>query len=158
MISSYSKIYCNGSLQSVENYDIAKKDAEKWVIHHRLEDLGFSKKDLIYLGLYYGVPANELIFMPNSEHTRHHNKGEKNPRFGKEVKQQQRDRQSKSMKGKMIGSNNPAFKFVCPLKAIYMYNVLRMRKADICKELHVGRGPLDRVFKEYKITRKYNRK
>lgn len=79
MISKSLHKICSEDISLIENYQEAVSSPELWVAHHRLEDLGFSKENLIYLGLYYGVPANELIFMTNSEHMSHHNKGDKNP-------------------------------------------------------------------------------
>ena len=43
------------------------------------EDLGFTREQLKYLGLYFRVPAKELIFLTHAEHTRHHNKGKNKP-------------------------------------------------------------------------------
>ena len=71
-------MYCS-DYTAIENYKEAVKSTEFYEIHHRLEDLGFSKKDLIYLGLYYNVPPDELIYMSKSAHMSHHNKGDKNP-------------------------------------------------------------------------------
>lgn len=79
MISEKASLnYCK-NLAAIENYQKAVESEEFYEIHHRLEDLGFSKKDLIYLGLYYNVPPEELVFMSKSEHMSHHNKGDKNP-------------------------------------------------------------------------------
>lgn len=82
MISKSLHKICSEDISLIENYQEAVSSPELWVVHHRLEDLGFSKENLIYLGLYYGVPANELIFMTNSEHMSQHNKGDRNPFHG----------------------------------------------------------------------------
>lgn len=74
-ISGKFKKYCCDALCQVENYYIALQDNfEGWCIHHRLElhpdrSLRFTKKSLQDLNLYYNRPANELIFLTNSEHT-----------------------------------------------------------------------------------------
>lgn len=79
MISKSLFRICSEDISLIENYQEAISSQEKWEVHHRLEDLGFSKKDLIYLSLYYKVPADELVFMSKSAHLSHHNSGEKNP-------------------------------------------------------------------------------
>ena len=84
--------YCK-DYEKIENYQKAKKDNFKgWDCHHRLEThnsdgerrlVDITKKELIALGMYYNRPAEELIFLPTSEHRLLHNKGEKNPNYGK---------------------------------------------------------------------------
>lgn len=70
------KKYCSEDPSLIENYDKAINDkTQTWHCHHRLEDLGFSQKDLKYLQLYYGVPAEELIFMTPNEHYSLHSTG-----------------------------------------------------------------------------------
>lgn len=56
----------------IENYDEAAADkTQTWDCHHRLEIQGpfkNSKKLLIRCGMYYGVPASQLVFMTHAEH------------------------------------------------------------------------------------------
>ena len=69
--------YCK-NYQDIENYEKAKKDNfEGWHCHHRLEThnsdgerrpVDISQKELIALNMYYHRPAEELIFLPRSEH------------------------------------------------------------------------------------------
>jgi len=67
----------------IENYDKAiNDDTQIWQLHHRLEDNGFTKNDLINKGLYYNRPANELIFLTIHEHRQLHTLGDKNPMYG----------------------------------------------------------------------------
>ena len=71
-------------IEQIENYELAKKDNfDGWNIHHRLEThnsdgekrlVNLSMDELIALDMYYNRPANELIFLTKSEHTRLHNK------------------------------------------------------------------------------------
>ena len=69
----YSKDYTN-----IENYDLAKADNFKgWHCHHRLElhpdgSIRFTRESLIALDLYVNRPANELIFLRHSEHSKLH--------------------------------------------------------------------------------------
>ena len=67
------KSYCSEQLELVENYQQAEADGfEGWCIHHRLEikpdGTKMSSKQLIDKDLYYGRPANELVFMKVGEH------------------------------------------------------------------------------------------
>lgn len=70
------KSFCNEDISLIENYEKAiNDDAQTWHCHHRREtDEGLSKKQLKELGLYYGRPANELIFLTCAEHVRLHHK------------------------------------------------------------------------------------
>lgn len=87
------KKYCCEDESLIENYDKAINDkTQTWHIHHRLEDLGFSQKDLKYLQLYYGVPASELIFMTPAEHCAHHSTGRVQ---SEETKERNRQSQAK---------------------------------------------------------------
>ena len=70
--------FCSEPLELVENYQKALAENFKgWCMHHRLEiqldGTIVSKQQLIDQNLYYGRPANELIFMRNGEHTTLHN-------------------------------------------------------------------------------------
>lgn len=60
----YNKLYryCK-TPELIENYEKAKSDNfEGWMIHHRLEEF-YSRKELINMGKYKNVPAEELIFV-----------------------------------------------------------------------------------------------
>lgn len=71
-------------IEQIENYELAKKDNfNGWHIHHRLEThnsdgekrlVNLSREELIALDMYYNRPANELIFLTNSEHMKLHRK------------------------------------------------------------------------------------
>ena len=73
--------------ENIENYEKALADNFKgWHCHHRLEThnsdgerrlVDITKKELKALGMYYNRPANELIFLPSSEHSSLHKKGKK---------------------------------------------------------------------------------
>lgn len=106
MINEYRvKKFCNEDPQLIENYEKAISDKTKtWDCHHRLEELGFTKENLIYLGLYYKVPADELIFLTRQEHIDIHKKGRKRP---KEVVEKMR--KTRAERGSFAGSNNPMY-------------------------------------------------
>lgn len=76
-----AKAYCCEDISLIENYEQAVADQTRiWHCHHRLEIQGQfknSKKLLIRCGLYYGVPAWQLVFMTHTEHIRLHNTGVK---------------------------------------------------------------------------------
>ena len=70
------KQYCK-DYENIENYDKALKDNFKgWNCHHR-KGVDITTKGLKVLGMYYDRPADELIFLKISEHSRLHNKGKK---------------------------------------------------------------------------------
>lgn len=77
------------SFLDIENYEKYRFSNEKIDCHHKREiSEGKSAQQLMDEGLYYGVPASDLIFLLHSQHLSLHNKcknmsGEKNPMFGK---------------------------------------------------------------------------
>lgn len=87
------KRYCK-DIENVENYQRALADNFKgWHCHHRLEThnsdgelrlVNISAAELLALGMYYNRPAEELIFLPESEHHSLHSKGEHNAMYGKQ--------------------------------------------------------------------------
>ena len=80
MSLKHYKYICKDDISLVENYDLALADNFKgWVLHHRLETkcpiFKPTCQQLIDNGLYYGRPANELIFMRREDHLSLHHKG-----------------------------------------------------------------------------------
>ena len=104
--------------ENIENYDKALKDNFKsWSCHHRLEThnsdgerrlVDISMDELIALGIYYNRPADELIFLTESEHNNLHKKGN-TYRLGKPHTEESRIKMSKAHKGKQAGENNPMY-------------------------------------------------
>lgn len=117
--------YCCDDVSLIENYDKAIADTKTWHCHHRREtDDNLTNKQLIEMGLYYGRPASELIFLPPSDHISSHQKGrvpwnkgipatdefrkkmrvvcsgEKNPFYGKHHTDETKIKISKANKGK----------------------------------------------------------
>ena len=124
MINVYvAQGYCKDDISLIENYDKAIADTtQTWECHHKDEiDLKLSRKELIIKKLYYGVPANKLIFLTKGEHTRihwtgrKHTKktkdkmklvkslnpllGEKNGMFGKHHSEESKKKMSEARKG-----------------------------------------------------------
>lgn len=113
----YANKFCIDNVSLIENYELAKKDLlETWHIHHRREDEGFSKQELINLGLYYKRPASELIFLRHKEHMSLHMKGRISPMKGKHHSEETRVKMSESKKGEnhpmygKTGEKNPTSK------------------------------------------------
>lgn len=75
--------YCK-DYENIENYDKALADNFKgWDCHHRLQTwtsdgerrpVDITAAELIALGMYYNRPADELIFLTESEHNNLHKK------------------------------------------------------------------------------------
>lgn len=95
-----AKRYCIDPVEKIDGYERAKNEPGQFHLHHRLEEQGYSRKELISKGLYYERPAEELVFLTREEHVRLHHegktlsgesrknlsekrKGEKNPMYGK---------------------------------------------------------------------------
>ena len=85
--TNIAKSYCREDLSLIENYNEAANDlTQVWDCHHRLEiqnEKVVLRSDLIKQGLYYHRPAEELIFLMHSEHTKLHNTGKYNHNYGK---------------------------------------------------------------------------
>ena len=108
-MSQNFKRYCK-NYQDIENYEKALADDFKgWHCHHRLEthtpdgkrrevDIGY--KELKALNMYYNRPAEELIFLPSSEHKQLHNKGKPAWNKGKKMSEEFCRKNSESHKGK----------------------------------------------------------
>lgn len=73
-----AKRYCSEDISLIENYNQAIADKEKmWDIHHRRECDGegktlFTGKQLIEMNVYYKRPAEELMFVTRSMHSKIH--------------------------------------------------------------------------------------
>lgn len=76
--SSHKPYYAPGELSKIANYEKARKDNYKgWHLYHRLElnpdgTTYKTRATLIREGIYYGRPADELIFLTVSEHSSLH--------------------------------------------------------------------------------------
>lgn len=91
--------YCK-DYENIENYEAAKKDNfVGWCCHHR-KGINISKKELKTLGMYYNRPAEELIFLTESEHSSLHSKGESHPMYGKHHSEESKKKMSDIKKGK----------------------------------------------------------
>ena len=78
--------FCCEEISLIENYCEAVSDSQTWQCHHRGEILpcgNFSKKSLVEFGLYYGRPAQELVFLKTTAHRRLHTTGRNNPFYGR---------------------------------------------------------------------------
>ena len=108
------KDFCK-NFTEIENYDKAIADTtQTWQCHHRLEisptGKHISRIRLTELGLYYNRPANEFIFLTESEHKKLHmkccrNTGViRNSMQGKHQSEYQKQRMSEIHKGKIVST------------------------------------------------------
>lgn len=69
--------YCSEDIAKIENYEQAvNDDTQTWHCHHRLEIQGQFRNSPSLLkkcGLYYNVPAWQLIFLTPKDHYFMHN-------------------------------------------------------------------------------------
>lgn len=74
-----AKAYCSEDIAKIENYTLAISDkTQMWDCHHRLEIQGQFRNSPSLLkkcGLYFHVPAWQLVFLPHGEHGRLHKLG-----------------------------------------------------------------------------------
>lgn len=106
-----TKKFCK-EFENIENYQEAINSPEKYDCHHRLEDTGLSKKDLIDKGMYYNRPASELIFLTHWDHLSLHHKGKivsdetrkklSDAHRGKVASDETKKKISSALKGKIV--------------------------------------------------------
>lgn len=116
MICEYTvSCYCKDSISQIRNYEQAINDKDNmWECHHILElhpdgTERFTSQSLISLNLYYNRPAEELIFIKQSEHRSIHMSNRivtketrnklSNSRQGMKFSKEHKDNLSKSLKG-----------------------------------------------------------
>ena len=104
------KAYCCEDLSKIENYDKAVADTTQvWVCHHRLEVQGQfinSVELLKRCRMYWKRPANELIFLTRSNHTKLHSKGKPSHRKGKHLTEETRRKLSEANRGKKMSEES----------------------------------------------------
>jgi len=75
------KKFCKGDYTKIENYEKAIADStQTWHLHHKDECKTLpsgikvirTREEMIENGRYFNCPANELIFLTKSDHTRLH--------------------------------------------------------------------------------------
>lgn len=93
------KRYCK-DIEKVENYEKAKADNFKgWHCHHKKE-AELTRKELIKLNMYYGVSADELVFLTASEHMSLHKEGKTPWNKGQHLSEETKKKLSEINKGK----------------------------------------------------------
>ena len=116
--SSMVKRYCREDISLIENYEQAKNDETQiWICHHRGKvktlpcgiKVVRSVKELKENGRYFNCPANELIFLTLSEHSKLHAKELDRKHYSEETKK----KMSEAHKGKKhtLGMTYPSTEF-----------------------------------------------
>lgn len=99
-----AKQYCCEDISLIENYEQAIADkTHTWDCHHRAEILPcgrFSTSDLKKHGLYFNVPASQLLFLKQKDHVSLHHSGRPSGMSGKHLSEESRKRISNSHKGR----------------------------------------------------------
>ena len=112
MISSkQAKRKCCEDISLIENYQQAINDnTQTWHCHHKREIQNgimiWTSDELIKLGQYYNVKAEELIFLKNSEHRKLHNQAF-NPKTKRKVSANDSEMLSKRAAGNKGNLDSP---------------------------------------------------
>ena len=124
--------------ENIENYDKAKADNFKgWNCHHR-KGVDIPKEELIALGMYWHRPADELIFLKISEHSRLHMKGENNPNYGKQLSEKTRTKMSEAWSYDKHFTEETKNKISEALKGRCFSEEHRKKLSEAAKEKHKG--------------------
>ena len=136
------KLYCK-DYENIENYEKALADNFKgWCVHHRLEThnsdgerrlVDITAAELQALGMYWYMPASELIFLTKSEHSSLHKPSEESKKkmseakkekyigkdnsfYGKQHSEESKKKMSEAQKGRHWYNNGKEnrFCFECP--------------------------------------------
>lgn len=116
-----SEKYCE-TPELIENYTEAINDKNLWECHHRLEthfsdgtprptNAFLRKEELIYLGMYFNRPAEELIFLTRSDHRKIHNVDARihekisNSLIGRHLSEETKEKIRKANLGKKLSSS-----------------------------------------------------
>ena len=106
--------YCK-DYENIENYWKAAADNfVDWVCHHRKGE-NISRNKLKALGLYYNRPAEELIFLTESEHNSFHGKRKKHSEEAKKkiseahIGKKHSEKTKKKLSEINKGENNPMY-------------------------------------------------
>lgn len=117
-----------GDFTKIENYDKAMVDKEnEWQCHHKLEIQGpftNSTRLLERCGLYWNVPASQLIFLPAGQHSHIHNSANKD-KISKRVKESYDENRLEKYRTRFSSQGNPNFRADLHAnlqKMIEMYN------------------------------------
>lgn len=93
-----AKKFCIDPVESIEGYKRAMNEPDQFDLHHKLEEQGYSREELISKGLYYNRPAEELVFLTHKEHAILH---------GSSRSEETRRKISKALKGNQHGKGKP---------------------------------------------------
>lgn len=67
------KQYCREPLETINGYDEAINSNSRYDCHH-INELTFTRDELINMNMYYHRPSSELIILKRTEHHKLHNK------------------------------------------------------------------------------------
>ena len=76
------KRYCREPIENIKGYREATDSEGRYDCHH-INELTFTRDELIKMNMYYDRPASELIIMSHSDHLSWHNKWNGNPMSGR---------------------------------------------------------------------------
>lgn len=84
--------YCREPIEDIKGYEEALNSTEKYHCHH-INELTFTKYELVKMNMYYNRPASELVLIIELEHKHLHGRpdmpssrgrtGELNPMYGR---------------------------------------------------------------------------
>ena len=160
------KRFCKDPIEWIENYLEAVNDTtQTWDCHHRNEILlNVSAKKLREMGLYYRVPACDLIFLTHRDHNILHHRGKKRPKefsekmselmtgernhqYGKHLSEETKQKISKSMEGKNL-------KHYISYEDLYeLYTIQGLSQYQIAKKYRCGQASIWNLIKKYGIKK-----
>ena len=113
-----AKRFCCEPIENIENYKAAMADkTQTWDCQHRLEIQGQFRNSVELLkkcGVYYNVPASQLIFLKHSDHLRlHHLSAEGNKEFRRRISEIMKGRSKGGVSVRMTSLSSGEVKDFC---------------------------------------------
>lgn len=145
---------------NVENYTEAINDENNtWVLHHRREvQDGFniwSRNELIKIGQYYNVPANDVIFLRKDVHRRLHNLAI-NVKTGEFSCARHLTGEKNGMFGKHATGPNKGFKHVKKRERSVFVKTYGYTKRELANFLNIPEGSISYFHKTGKLLKLMN--
>lgn len=99
--------YCREDYTKIRGFDEAVNSTDKYDIHH-LNELTFTRDELIKMNMYYHRPASEIVWLSHSDHRKWHDRWNGNPMYGR-IHSEEARKKMKESSPHLSGENSPNY-------------------------------------------------